>query len=103
MFHKILGLRPVPGEQETGGVLPLYSAAAASTSREEAVNAKCARLCREDPDCYGYLLVFSQNACYGYSSNRTATTRYDYVDENNHQLVNDANVAFFVKTTCLDG
>lgn len=106
VFHKILGMRPVSSGQEMGGALPLYAAVAApaaSKSREEAINAKCARLCRDDPDCYGYLLVFSQNTCYGYSSNRTApSTRYDYIDENNHQLVSDVNVAFFVRTTCLD-
>ncbi|EAT45493.1 AAEL003278-PA [Aedes aegypti] len=105
VFHKILGMRPakshnVYDQEAPSELLPLYGA---SGSREEAVNARCARLCRDDPVCYGYLLVFSQNVCYGYSSNRTAaTTRYDYIDEANHQLVTDANVAFFVKTNCLD-
>lgn len=86
--------------------LPLYTA---SQSRPgEAVNVKCARVCREDPNCYGYLLVFSQNNCYGYTSNATAATavgsatHYDYIDESSHQLVTDVNVAFFVKS-CLDG
>ncbi|KXJ70866.1 hypothetical protein RP20_CCG022272 [Aedes albopictus] len=109
VFHKILGMRPTPLLHRDSGQLPLDGGGGgggSGTSRSTSNNARCARLCREDPDCYGYLLVFSQNVCYGYSSNRTATrvapTRYDYIDEANHQLVADANVAFFVKTSCLD-
>lgn len=104
-------MRPTPVIHRDSGQLPLDGGGdgggGSGTSRSTSNNARCARLCREDPDCYGYLLVFSQSVCYGYSSNRTATrvapTRYDYIDEANHQLVADANVAFFVKTSCLDG
>ncbi|XP_058811660.1 uncharacterized protein LOC131676561 [Topomyia yanbarensis] len=102
VFQKILGLRPMQTRNSTdeAALFPLY---AASRSTDEVVNAKCARLCREDPVCYGYLLVFSQNTCYGYTSNQSAVgqTRYDHIDENNHQLVPDVNAAFFVKS-CLD-
>ncbi|KAL1377760.1 hypothetical protein pipiens_016034 [Culex pipiens pipiens] len=60
VFNKLLGVRP-PSTNST--VIPLY--AAASKSREEsAVSVRCARICREDPLCHGYLLVFSQNTCY---------------------------------------
>ncbi|XP_058449260.1 uncharacterized protein LOC131429222 isoform X2 [Malaya genurostris] len=102
VFKKILGLRPVQGHRsnEAIAVHPLY---AATRSTDEAVNVKCARLCREDPVCHGYLLVFSQNTCYGYTSDRSAVgqTRYDYIDSNNHQLLPDVNVAYFVKS-CLN-
>ncbi|XP_055525015.1 uncharacterized protein LOC129718343 [Wyeomyia smithii] len=106
VFQKILGLRPTLERRvsDEKSVLPLY---VASKSSEEAVSVKCARLCREDPICNGYLLVFSQNVCYGYTTNRTALggglirTHYDYIDDCNHQLVPDANVAYFVKS-CLD-
>lgn len=110
VFNKLLGVRP-PSTNST--VIPLY--AAASKSREEsAVNVRCARICREDPLCHGYLLVFSQNTCYGYSTaaamnpegmTAAAASRYEHIDDDvdaNYQLVADANVAFFVKT-CLDG
>ncbi|KAL1386799.1 hypothetical protein pipiens_012803 [Culex pipiens pipiens] len=110
VFNKLLGVRP-PSTNST--VIPLY--AAASKSREEsAVNVRCARICREDPLCHGYLLVFSQNTCYGYSTaaamnpegmTAAAASRYEHIDDDdvdaNYQLVADANVAFFVKT-CLD-
>ncbi|XP_039445344.1 uncharacterized protein LOC120425040 [Culex pipiens pallens] len=109
VFNKLLGVRP-PSTNST--VIPLY--AAASKSREEsAVNVRCARICREDLLCHGYLLVFSQNACYGYSTaaamnpegmTAAAASRYEHIDDDvdaNYQLVADANVAFFVKT-CLD-
>ncbi|XP_055618256.1 uncharacterized protein LOC129763327 isoform X2 [Toxorhynchites rutilus septentrionalis] len=119
VFQKILGLRPARQGRTTSDTLPLY---VANPSRPgEAVNVKCAQICREDPTCYGYLLVFSQNICYGYTANATVVataaaaaaaattsttttiseTYYDYIDESSHQLVADVNVAFFVKT-CLD-
>ena len=98
-FQKILGRRP-PLSSSSNNKNPLIWN---FDKNAVAINLKCHELCRDDPNCYGYILDFNQTQCYAYTSefSQRNNIKYEYLLDQ-LVLVADSNVAFFVKS-CLNG
>lgn len=103
-FEKILGFRPptvssvssnygAPFEERI-----LYKAYHQVPS---VINLQCMELCRNDYNCDSYVLNFNKSECYGFTSNEKWISRHNLRSPDDHDLVEDISVVYFVKT-CLN-
>lgn len=104
-FQKILGFRPPTTISSLSSNF--------ATSFEErilfkvnhkipsVINLQCLELCRNDHNCDSYVLSFNKSECYGFTSNEKLKLKYNLRSPDDHDLVEDISVVYFVKT-CLN-
>lgn len=103
-FEKIIGYRPptissvsahygAPYEEKI-----LFKAFPQTPST---VNMQCMEMCRNDRNCESYVLNFNKSECYGYTSNEQLLQSHNLRRLDDHDLVEDISVVYFVKT-CLN-
>ena len=102
-FEKILGYRPpkiVPSNNyvvhSSEKLLFKYHHQVPSV-----INLSCMELCKNDHNCESYVLNFNKSECYGYTSNERQLETHNFRRFDDHELVEDINVIYFVKT-CLN-
>jgi hypothetical protein len=102
-FEKILGYRPPQivlsnnyGLQSSEKILFKYHHQVPSV-----INLSCMELCKNDHNCESYVLNFNKSECYGYTSNERQLETHNFRRFDDHELVEDINVIYFVKT-CLN-
>lgn len=100
-FEKILGFRPPPVLSQTYGA-PLGEKILYKYFHQvpSVINLSCMELCKNDINCDGYVLNFNKSECYGYTSNERQLDVHNFRQADDHELVEDINVVYFVKT-CL--
>lgn len=96
-FEKILGYRPpLPSS--------LYELKVLHKSYQvlpTVINLHCLELCKNDHNCDSYVLNFNKSECYGFTSNDRILDNLNYRLVDDHELVEDIGVVYFVKT-CLN-
>lgn len=103
-FEKILGFRPPTiSTQSTnyGTTLEEKVLYKASYQLPSVINLQCMELCRNDRNCESYALNFNKSECYGFSSNERMLETHNLWRFDDHELVEDISVVYFVKT-CLN-
>ncbi|XP_070494157.1 uncharacterized protein [Chironomus tepperi] len=102
-FEKILGYRPPQivlsnnyGSATGEKILLKYHDQVPSV-----INLSCMELCKNDHNCESYVLNFNKSECYGYTSNERQLDTHNFRRFDDHELVEDINVIYFVKT-CLN-
>lgn len=95
-FEKIIGFRP-PALQLDYGV-PTKILFKNYHEIPSVINLQCMERCRKDNNCESYLLNFNKSECYGFTSNerRLDTLNFRRIDD--HELVEDIGIVYFVKT-----
>lgn len=99
-FEKIIGYRPTSVSANYGAPFEekiLYKSYAQYPS---VINLQCMELCRNDHNCESYVLNFNKSECYGFSSNERRLDTHNLRRIDDHELVEDISVVYFVKT-CL--
>lgn len=103
-YEKIIGFRPptisslsanygAPYEEKV-----LYKAYHQVPS---VINLQCMELCRNDHNCDSYVLNFNKSECYGFTSNERRLETHNLRRLDDHELVEDISVVYYVKT-CLN-
>lgn len=103
-FEKILGYRPPQ--------IALLNNYGLSSNSEKilfkyhhqvpsVINLSCMELCKNDHNCESYVLNFNKSECYGYTSNERQLETHNFRRFDDHELVEDINVIYYVKT-CLN-
>jgi hypothetical protein len=103
-FEKILGYRPA--------ALPTLSVTYGTNFEEKilyksyeripsVINLQCMELCKNDHNCESYVLNFNKSECYSFTSNERLQGVHNYRRLDDHELVEDINAVYFVKT-CLN-
>lgn len=104
-FEKILGFRP----PTVSSLSSNYGASFEERILYKAyhhqvpsvINLQCMELCRNDYNCDSYVLNFNKSECYGFTSNDKWTAKHNLRSLDDHDLVEDISVVYFVKT-CLN-
>lgn len=94
-FEKIIGFRP----PSLGyGAPPVNILFKTFHQIPSVINLECMELCRKDNNCESFVLNFNNSECYGFTSNerRLDTLNLRRVDD--HELVEDIGIVYFVKT-----
>jgi hypothetical protein len=103
-FEKIIGFRP----PSTSALSSNYGAPFEDKilfklphQVPSVINLHCLELCRNDRNCESYVLNFNKSECYGFTSNERRQETLNLRRLDNHELVEDLSVVYFVKT-CLN-
>lgn len=101
-FEKILGYRPPASINQNYGV-PLSEKVLFKYHHQvpSVINLSCMELCKNDHNCDSYVLNFNKSECYGYTSNERQLETHNFRRSDDHELVEDINVVYFVKA-CLN-
>lgn len=103
-FEKILGFRP----PTISSLSSNYGAAFEEKilfklfpQIPSVINLQCMELCKNDHNCESYVLNFNKSECYGFTSNEQMLETHNLRRLDDHELVEDISVVYFVKT-CLN-
>jgi hypothetical protein len=96
-FEKVIGYRP-PSISLTDINL-IKRASPQPNGLPNAVNRECWTICKNDPDCSGYILFYNSSECYGFTRNER-NQRYEYIRDG-ERLKPDSDAVYFEKI-CLD-
>lgn len=97
-FEKIIGFRP---PLPSYGLQPPKLLFKAFPQIPSVINLQCMERCRNDHNCESYLLNFNSSECYGFTSNERRIDSLNLRRMDEHELVEDIGVVYFVKT-CLN-
>lgn len=103
-FEKILGYRPKTISSISSNYGAAFEQKILFTSFHQipsVINLQCMELCRNDHNCESYVLNFNKSECYGYTSNERRLEKHNLRRLDDHELVEDISVVYFVKT-CLN-
>ena len=103
-FEKILGYRPPQIELLSSNYGPSSGEKILFKYHHQVpsvINLSCMELCKNDHNCESYVLNFNKSECYGYTSNERQLETHNFRRSDDHELVEDINVIYFVKT-CLN-
>lgn len=103
-FEKILGFRPPTVSSLSsnyGAPFEERILFKANHQVPSVINLQCMELCRNDYNCDSYVLNFNKSECYGFTSNEKFRGKHSFRRFDDHDLVEDISVVFFVKT-CLN-
>lgn len=103
-FEKIIGFRPTTISSLSsnyGAPFEEKILFQASHQLPSVINLQCMELCRNDHNCESYVLNFNKSECYGFTSNERRLDIHNLRRLDEHELVEDISVVYFVKT-CLN-
>jgi hypothetical protein len=103
-FEKIIGYRPPTVSSLSANYGAPFEQKILFRSYHQipsVINLQCMELCRNDHNCESYVLNFNKSECYGYTSNDRLLHVHNLRRLDDHELVEDISVVYFVKT-CLN-
>jgi PAN domain len=103
-FEKILGYRPTTVSSLSSNYGAPFEQKILFKSYLQVpsvINLQCMELCRNDHNCDSYVLNFNKSECYGFTSNERRLETHNLRRLDDHELVEDISVVYFVKT-CLN-
>lgn len=102
-FEKIIGFRPPTVSSISANYGAPFEEKILYKSYHKVpsvINLQCMELCRNDHNCESYVLNFNKSECYGLTSNEKRLEIHNLRRSDDHELVEDISVIYFVKT-CL--
>lgn len=103
-FEKILGFRPPTISTLSSNYGAPFEEKILLQSNHQVpsvINLQCMELCKNDHSCESYVLNFNKSECYGFTSNERRLATHNHRSLDDHELVEDISVVYFVKT-CLN-
>lgn len=103
-FEKIIGYRPPTVSSLSANYGAPFEQKILFRSYHQipsVINLQCMELCRNDHNCESYVLNFNKSECYGFTSNDRVLQVHNLRRLDDHELVEDISVVYFVKT-CLN-